>query len=255
MKLHIFTICLDAMPYITWHLPVFNRLRCDWHWSIAEGAAMNVRDTSWCQKQEPRLSRDGTSEYLSTLRKHPRMTVIQRQRWEGKALMCNTCLPVHREECVLLQIDSDESWTVDQLERIVRCFEAEPGLGAMQFYCRYMVGQNIVITSDNTYGNRNGEWMRAWRYNGGSFVTHEPPNLSNVTGRVSLRGETREMRLVFDHYAYVLPQQVSFKEGFYGYANALEHWQRLQANRSWPTPLRKWLPWVQDDAVADLLHK
>lgn len=254
MKLHIFSIMLDAMPFCTWHLPIFNRLWCDWNWRIAHGAAMNVRDTSWCKPQEPRLSRDGTTEYLSGLR-HPQVTVMHRQSWAGKVLMCNACLPVHTEDCVLLEVDCDEFWTPDQLERMVSVFENDPTVGAMQFYCRYFVGQNIVITSDNNYGNRHGEWMRAWRYTGGSFLTHEPPLLSKIAGRVVSRRETREMGLVFDHYAYALPSQVAFKEKYYGYDHAGEHWQRLQQNRTWPVKLSKFLPWVTDDAVADLLHK
>lgn len=255
MKLHIFTICLDSIPFITWHLPIFNRLRCDWHWTIAHGAAMNVYDTSWCKPQQPRLSRDGTTEYLGTLRKHPRVTIIQKQSWDGKVEMVNACLPKHKEECVLLQVDCDELWTPDQLERILGIFWNTPTAGVLQFYCRYFVGQNIIVTSDNTWGSRQNEWTRAWRYKGGSFVTHEPPVLSKINGGMVPRGETREMRLVFEHHAYVLPQQVAYKEAWYGYANGWEHWRRLQENRTWPVKLSKFFPWVTDDAVADLLHK
>lgn len=261
MKLHIFTIVLDGMPFITWHLPTFNRLVCDWHWTIAEGAAMNVKDTAWCKPQEPRLSRDGTSEYLATLRKHPRVTVIQKQSCDGKVEMCNACLPSalggtleYKQDCVLMQIDCDELWTEWQLSRIFAVFEMEPNLGAMQFYCRYFVGQNIIITSEDTYGNKRGEWMRAWRWRPGCrFLKHEPPFLDQVTGLTMPREQSRFKGLDFEHYAYVLPSQVAFKENYYGYAHAGEHWQRLQQNRTWPTPLRKWLPWVQDDAIADRL--
>lgn len=256
MKLHIITIALDAMPWIAHHLPVFNQLRCDWHWSIAEGAAMNVKDTAWCQPQEPRLSRDGTSDYLATLRRHPRVTVVQRQSWQGKVDMVNALLPIHKEDCVLMQIDADEIWTAQQLDSIVSLFETGPNLGSTQFYCRYFVGHNIVITSDNTYGNHKGEWMRAWHWRPGArFMKHEPPILDRVIGVTMPREETRYRGLTFDHYAYVTPQQVAYKEKFYGYAHAVEHWQRLQANRQWPVKLSKFLPWVKDEAVADLLHK
>lgn len=256
MRLHIVSIVLDGMPWITHHLPVFNRLLCDWHWSIAEGAAMPVKDTSWCRPQEARLSRDGTTEYLATLRKHPRVTVVQRQSWQGKVEMVNALLPIHKEECVLMQIDVDELWTDWQLSRIFSTFDSEPELGAMQFYCRYFVGQNIVITSDNTYGNRDGEWLRAWRWRPGTrFLKHEPPILGPVHGPTMTRAHTRYRQLTFDHFAYVLPSQVAFKERYYGYDHAVEYWNVLQQNRTWPTRLAKWLPWVKDEAIADQLHK
>ena len=40
MKVYFFTIVLDGMPFITHHLPVFNRLSFDWEWRIVEGVEL-----------------------------------------------------------------------------------------------------------------------------------------------------------------------------------------------------------------------
>lgn len=254
MRLNIVTIVLDGMPFIAQHLPVFNRLLHEWHWWVIEGASMNVNCTSWCQPQQPRLSRDGTTEYLATLQGHPRITVIQKQQWDGKVAMFNEAIrhfPL--EPCVLMEVDVDEFWTDWQLERIWNDFDSNPNLGRIQFACNYYVGQNIQITSLNNYGNRATEWMRAWRwFPGGRFKKHEPPELDCLTGYTMSRAESSFRGLTFEHHAYVLPAQVRYKEEFYGYPHALENWQRLQRNRQWPvTDLRKFLPWVDPGVEAD----
>jgi hypothetical protein len=258
MKLHIVTICLDGMPQIRWHLPVLDQLKIPWQWHIAEGAAANVKDTAWCKAQQPRLSRDGTTEYLNALSGHPRVRLYRKQMWDGKVSMFNTMLSNIKEPCVLLQMDSDELWTATQLEKLVELF-GNPSLSARNcayFYCRYYIGPNIVITSENTYGNKLGEWMRAWHFTPGmKFKTHEPPIMENFNAKPFLREMTMGHGLVFQHFAYCFPEQVAFKELFYGYKDAVSHWRRLQANTKWPVKLKTFLPWVKDDATADLLWK
>lgn len=255
--LHIVTIVLDGMPQIRWHLPAFNRLRgLKWTWHIAEGAAANVRDTSWCKAQAARLSRDGTSEYLNALAIHPRIKLYRKQLWNGKTEMFNTMLANINEPCILLQMDADEVWTEKELAALVEMFEARKDADHARFYCTYYVGQNIIITSKDTYGNKAEEWLRAWRFTPGmKFETHEPPRLIGAESRGVDRDFTAASGMVFEHYAYAFEAQVAYKEKFYGYPNALAHWRRLQQNTKWPTRLRDWLPWVKDNAIADQLWK
>lgn len=246
------------MPQIRWHLPVLNALNADWTWHVAEGAAANVADTAWCKPQAPRLSRDGTTEYLNSLSGHPRVRLYRKQLWNGKTEMFNTMLKNINEPCLLLQMDSDEVWNVEQLARLIVLF-SKPDFQhktCAYFFCRYFVGLNIVITSINTYGNKAGEWARAWRFTPDmKFKSHEPPILEGLNQVPFHREFTAECGLVFQHYAYAFPEQVAFKERFYNYKDASLHWQKLQQNKVWPTKLKNWLPWIKDEAVADLLHK
>lgn len=255
MKLNIVTIVLNGQPYISQHLKMLQSLAIDWHWFIVEGVAAPVADTFWIQKQDPGLSTDGTTEYLDSI-DDPRVTVIRSSLWGGgKTEMVNAPLPMIKKESVLLQMDSDEFWTKEQLERMVDMFEKNFRIMAMQFYADYRVGPNIRITSNNTYGNKWNEWVRAWRFRPTMlFNSHEPPVLNNGRGYMMNRDETREAGLVFLHQAYTTESQLRFKERVYNYKNAYYQWRMLQDNTEWPVnDLKQWLPWVGDGVTADLV--
>lgn len=255
MKLHVFTIALDAMPYIARHLPILEASGTDFHWHIVHGAANNTGSTQWCGKQQPRFSRDGTAEYINSLQPHPRVSLYQQQWWQGgKDEMVNAPLGTIKEECVLMQIDSDEVWTSENIRQIVGLF-GTLDVERMQFYCRYFVGPDLIITGENAYGNQDYEWYRAWRFKPGQkFISHEPPVLENHTTPKGLmtRQDTLAFGLTFDHYAYALPHQVAFKEQFYNYAGALRHWRRLQENTTWPADITKFFPWAKKGTVEKL---
>lgn len=245
-----FTLALDAMPFITHHLPVFNRLKSPWNWIVVEGAAQNTRCTYWCNPQSPRLSNDGTTQYIDGLSQHPRVTVLRQHIWDGKVSMCNAALEKIKEPCVLMQIDSDELWTTEQLAKIIWLFENQP-ISLMNFYCNYFIGPNIV-TTDNT-----GMWIRAWRFKPGMrFQSHEPPCLGGANSITMDRDTTRAQGLVFDHMSYVTEDSVRFKEEFYKYTGALEQWKRFQKNTVWPvTRLKDHLSFAGASATADLFVK
>lgn len=258
-RLHIFSIVLDGMPFLPMQLANFNHLPAtiDWRWSVAEGAAMNVNCTRWCRPQEARLSCDGTTEFLNTLRDHPRIKVHQRKRWMGKLEMVNTCLADFRMPGVVLQADIDEVWLPHQLEALLAFFQSRPHVSMAHFFCRYYVGANIVITSEHSYGNRPTEWARAWLWTPElKALSHEPPIMVGCAdGVCATREHTRDFGLVFDHYAYAFESQVAYKGKFYNYPNAVQQWRKLQANRNWPCSLSTLLPWVDKGVVANQLWR
>lgn len=261
VKLHIVSIVLDGMPFLPMQLATLNRLDTklvDWHWQISEGAAANTGSTKWCQPQKPRFSYDGSAELLRSWLEHPRITIRGRQFWpDGKDEMFNSALTQITDPCILLQMDIDELWTAEQLETLVGFFNAYDQIKSAYFLCRYFLGPNIVITSLDTYGNRPGEWLRAFRYEPGTkFLSHEPPVMEGRIDPFATREQTQEVGLVFDHWAYVFEKQVAYKERFYGYRNAVAYWRRLQENTNWPvTDLQRFLPWVGPGVTADRLFK
>lgn len=257
-RLEIFTIVLDGYPFITQHLPIFNRLQVDWRWTIVHGVSANTRDTRWMNPQLPRFSNDGTTEYLAQVAsQHPRVRVLSRKIWDGKTAMCNAALEGACAPSVILQIDVDEIWDVASIELIVALFQDRPEVDRMQFFCRYHFGPNIIAVprDGRTYGCRGDEWMRAWRMGRSDqrFITHEPPVFGGCRGETISRQETFDLGLEFDHFAYVTQRQLEFKERVYGYNGAVAGWQRLQVNKEWPTRLKTFLPWVDDRVQADLL--
>ena len=243
------------MPFLPRQLEVFEKCGLDWLWLIAEGAAANTHCTAWCRAQQPRLSRDGTTEWLNEHRQHQRIRVFQRQSWDGKVAMCNTALKLAREPGILLQVDADEIWTPQQLRTIHEMFDINRQFNCAFFACRYFVGPNLVVLPEND--PINNVWLRAWRYSpGDTFRTHEPPNLrQSYQGIPATHIYTIQRGLVFDHFSYHSESQVAYKEDFYGgkHKNAVLHWKRLQKCRSFPVKLKDFFPWAKDGALVTKL--
>lgn len=257
MKLLAFTIVLDGMPWIPLHLPMFNRTSVDWEWHVIEGVANPKHCTSWCRPIIPRLSNDGTTQYLGSIESNPRVHVYRKPEWDGKLEMVNVAAArVSSPGTVLMQIDADEVWQHWQIDSICSMFDEDRSRNCAAFRCRYFVGQNLVTMGRNCYGDKSYEWYRAWRVDPGcSFSRHEPPVIQGQQVKEFSKDETESAGLVFDHYAYSTRAKVAFKEVFYGYTGAVEQWERLQSNTRWPARLRSFLPWVKDDCMVTTLHK
>lgn len=251
MKLNVFTIVLDGMPFIEQHLATYSQFD-DWHWTIVEGASGRGDCTAWCAAQAPRLSVDGTHEYLKKIAaEHPEhVTHLFRPDWPSKLAMCNAAVDTFGDG-ILLQADADEIWRPAVLKKALQAFMERPDLNGIRFKCRYYVGPDIITCADNAYGNNAGEWMRMWRFRAGQrFNRHEPPILDGNKGLFMGRAEAEHRGLIFDHYAWYNEAQVAYKEKFYNYPDAVRCWKRLQQNQRWPIVLKRFLPWVDNRAMA-----
>jgi hypothetical protein len=263
MKVCFLTIVLDGMPWIASHFWEWRKLSCSWEWRIAEGVAAPVNCTSWVNPMAPRLSNDGTTEFLDSISAlDNRVILFRKSLWPGKASMLNAMLKSIDEPCLLVEVDSDEIWRADQIERLVEMFGKHPEKNAGYFYCNYRLGGDIVATPRGEFGNRFAfEWHRAWRVSPGvRFATHEPPALENFKENPFTHEETAALGLVFEHYALGTEAQVKFKCDYYGsknnalgekYRNGVEGWKKLQRNTAWPIRLDEFLPWVGPKAFAD----
>lgn len=279
LPVHFFTIVLNGMPFIERHIDELRKLSVPWHWHIVEGIAELMHDTKWSKSLGGRaaaslhrngLSNDGTSEYLDRLAaaEPARVTVYRPapgHHWQGKLAMVRAPLANILEECLLWEIDVDEFWTAAQIERLRQRFIDDPARTAGFFLCHYFINK-LVVTTANTYGNHvDYEWLRAWRFQPGDFwASHEPPRLCRRLNGSEIaidlasinpfvHGETLSDDLVFRHLAYILPEQLRFKEIYYGYKDAVRQWEQLP--RSGPLRLRDHLSWITDEAIADNCDK
>jgi glycosyltransferase involved in cell wall biosynthesis len=277
LPVHFFTLVLNGEPFIGYHIDVFKQLPFRWHWHIVEGVADLKHDTSWSLALGGNIteaihhqgrSNDGTTEYLDELaRLYPENVKVYRQPenvfWDGKREMVNAPLANIHEECLLWQVDVDELWTVQQLCNGRQIFIENPEKTAAFYWCWYFVGKNLVISTRNCYAqNPQQEWLRTWRFKPGAvWAAHEPPILveplpDNQWRNVAavnpfLHEETEEWGLIFQHFAYVTPRQLQFKEQYYGYKNAVSQWTALQEQDKFPVLLRQYFPWVRDDTMVD----
>ena len=176
--------------------------------------------------------------------------------------MVSAPLPNLPGDCLLWQVDADELWSAAQIIKTRELFRAHPEKTAAWFWCHYFVGPDLAIGKRNCYGNHPGyEWQRVWRYRTGmSWASHEPPRLvqkdssgaDRDVGTINpfLHYEMEKGGLVFQHFAYVLPRQLEFKETYYGYQGALREWKKLQLARDRPLLLKNYFSWVRDEATA-----
>lgn len=268
MKLHLVTIVLDGMPFVSWHYPILRQLKLDWHWHVVEGVAAPRGCTSWCAEIAPRLSKDGTTQYLKDLagfdKRVTHIAYADNFAWPGKVSMFNEALSGIEDGCyILIQVDSDEIWSADQLDTVhglLRWTEAHAN--CCHFRCRYFVGPDLTITSKEGFGNHAAyEWKRAWRVERGvRFATHEPPCLEGFDERPWTQDQTSRMGLVFDHFAYATREQMAFKQTYYAgrhnpnrklYARAVEGWEALQKATMPVSDLSRYLLWVGPGVTVD----
>ncbi|QSJ20799.1 class I SAM-dependent methyltransferase [Nostoc sp. UHCC 0702] len=280
LPIHFFTIVLNGQPFIRYHIEVFKQLPFKWHWHIVEGVADLKHDTGWSlhsggfisdQIHHNGRSKDGTTEYLDELaQQYPENITVYRKPegmfWDGKREMVNEPLFNINEECLLWQIDVDELWTFEQFMTARQMFIDNPEKTAAFYWCWYFVGEKLIISTRNCYAqNPRQEWLRTWRYKPGAvWVAHEPPRLEEplVNGQWRdvaavnpfIHQETENLGLVFQHFAYVTPEQLRFKEEYYGYKNAVSQWESLQHLTKFPVQLRDYFPWVQDETQVDIAH-
>jgi hypothetical protein len=264
--IYLITIVKDGMKFLPIHLAAFNRLTVPWKWIVVEGTAKPVGCTSWCADMPMGVSTDGSHEWLEEVSaRHPNIVHLYRDAWAGKLPMFHAATDaIARFDEIIAdtsitrivhEVDVDEIWTHRQLEDIWHLYDCTPDLFRMQYLCQYHLGPNLVVTSENTYGNHlEYEWFRTWRYQKGfQFIRHEPPVVNCQTGRRTLTPDEHDFRFV--HQAYFYESQVAHKEKYYKYPGAVDQWRRLQANAKWPTKAKDFLGWIKDETVIDLLHK
>lgn len=270
LPIHFFTIVLNGEPFIRHHIEALSALPFNWHWHIVEGTARLVRDTAWSihtggkvpDEFATGLSNDGTTNYLDELaQKYPANVTVYRkpvgELWDGKVEMVNAPIPNIQENCLLWQLDSDELWTAEQISKMRDMFIANPDRTGAYTHCWYFVGANKYVSSMNTWSTFPYDWPRVWQFKPGyTWRSHEPAALVDQQGTDLIRvnpfsaQETKDAGLSFMHFSYAIEEQVRFKEVYYGYPNAVEHWKRLQEA---PCPLNvaDFLPWSKSSVIEE----
>lgn len=260
--IHFFTIVLDGMPWVTRHHESFRHLRQKWDWTVVEGVAQNTACTAWCNKLEPRLSKDGTHSFLNQLtNRDTRVRHRFQPVWPGKVAMCNAALETMKTPGLLWQVDVDEVWTPEQIEAVAKLFDERPDANCAFFWCRYFVGPDLVVKNRGSWGNNPAyEWKRVWRFQPWMrFARHEPPIIHGMTEKPILHADTEKVGAVFDHYAYATESQVRFKQEYYSgqanphgleYHQLVEGWLRLQLQHKWPAKLQHYFPFVPPETMV-----
>ena len=253
-EVHFFTLVWNGMPFIKYHLPVFESLSFNWHWHIIEGPARHGQDGGSRHHQSrgglvPEDIEDETISYLGSLSSHPQITIYPRREWHGKVDMTNAPLKNIHRECILWQVDSDELYSLDMLEQIYRTFMLRPDKNIGILNMIQFVGPNKYVVPSIECSTLLDAWgtdkcSRLWRYKPGlTWLSHAPPIMSLKEKK------SFEIEGFFHHYAYVCEHQIQFKGAYYGYGDFIAGWRKLQETKG-EVKLGRFFPWLEDSCVT-----
>jgi hypothetical protein len=270
--IHFFTIVLNGMPFIEYHINMMKELPYNWHWHIVEGVAEPTHSYSWTSMHggtfrhnfhKKGLSNDGTTEYLNKLIQiYPDQVSIYRKRggkfWYGKLEMVNAPIDSLPDNCLLWEIDVDEFWDKENVINMVNMFQDNPTKMMAFVPGHFFVGPNRFVTSQGTWATRPEDNPRVFRFfKGMHWKHHTPPTLVDGNGKdlgrihPITKAELLEKGISFQHFAYVTPKQLIFKEMYYGnkYQDALKYWRVLQSSTEEKLDPSKYLPWARPAVV------
>lgn len=146
----------------------------------------------------------------------------------------------------LWQIDIDEFYDPEDMQRICRLLLADPDLTCLTFNARHFWGGFDYLVEGGLFINHNfqgepwGAYRRLFRWKPGyQYLTHRPPTLGDATGRDitsqkkrNLTREPYERPVVMHHYTAVFPHQVLPKGAYYaglGQTTVREKFERFSA--------------------------
>lgn len=192
-------------------------------WIVVEGHARPGGTTSWCKhlKYQRFDSTDGTREYLREL---PIEYIEAKDFWESKDAQFQAGIERLKSlisECTLWQVDADEWWTLNQIERNESVlFGTSSNVGSVQFH--HVVGEceGGLLLAKGRWGS--GYVNRVWKWKGQDFLTHEPPTMEGQVKPTLLPEK-------FLHFSYYFERDVEFKAKYYnGHEQVYKGWKELQ---------------------------
>lgn len=198
------------------------------YWVVVEGLSKNGGSTRWIRSvNQSHNSTDGTVPFMkevSALHDHVLFHSATRP-YTSKDEQFNigiSLLKTKTQSCYLWQVDSDEHWSIDDINAAERKLWRSM-LNAASFQFNHFVNDDIVAVGDWGSGRVN----RLWKWKGQNFKSHEPAIMEKQT--MSL-----ELPQKFNHYSMVFSQDVQFKSKIYpGNEKVYQNWVKMD---SWKYP-------------------
>ena len=141
----------------------------------------------------------------------------------------------------LFQIDSDEFYTHEAMNKIINLLETKSPDEVHFFANHFFGGFDYCVDerSDGQWGNGKNEWRRIFRNipNKLRCITHEPPkyicdNKIHDEYKIITKYETLKLGIKLFHYSCVLESQIEFKTKFFRNENYIHYWNDFKTNKS-----------------------
>ncbi len=210
---------------------------------VAEGAAPGARNIA----NPDGHSRDGTLEALRQFKAEEdpggKVTIVTAEDdghpdgfWPGEKDEQSRAYARRATGDYLWQVDIDEFYRDEEMQRVLAMLEADPGIDAMSFRQITFWGAPDYV-ADGWYLRRGAaDYHRLFRWGSGfEYRTHRPPTVVDATGRDLRTGHwidataTVALGLRLYHYSLLLPKQVIEKCDYYATAD----WARRTGAIEW----------------------
>ncbi len=215
---------------------------------VVEGAAPGARNIATADGH----SRDGTLDVLRRLARDDdpdgKVTVVTAEDdghpdgfWPGEKHEQSQAYARRATGDYLWQVDIDEFYRADDIERVLDRLAAEPRVDAMSFRQVTFWG-GLGYVADGWYLRRGAaDYHRLFRWGPGfSYATHRPPTVRDEAGRDLRTGTwvdattTASWGVRLYHYSLLLPKQVIEKCDYYAHADWARRTGAIEwANEAW----------------------
>jgi len=163
-------------------------------------------------------STDNTNMIIDNYNDYAGKIKIIHGQFEEKTEECNAYIPYIRDDIdYLWQIDSDEIYTLDNIEKIKKVLIEEKPTSVGVRSCTFYGGFNNYLTG---FEQNNDNFLRIFKYEKGCYwETHRPPTIHypNNIERKHISSDELFSRwgIEMHHYSYVFPRQVKNKMEYY----------------------------------------
>lgn len=205
---------------------------CDF-WIVVEGASLSNNSTKWCKEfplefHSNGKSIDGTTCFFENLclSSNKIIYIPSNGFWHSKDHQVNRAIEEVKKitnKCFLWEIDIDEQWTSDQMDKAEEELVASKAKSAC-FRAECFIGKNLRAIGDWGEAFTSG-YTRLWNWEGEYFLCHEPPVLEGELGKDPVM-----LSPVFKHYNYYFDKDVMFKDKWYGgHDQIYERWKLINS--------------------------
>lgn len=208
------------------------------HWIVVEGHSQAYGSTRWCNNiQVPARSTDGTIEFMKQFAATHKNVHFYHPNgyFNSKDHQANAGITILRQlssKCFLWQVDADEHWTIESIEKAEQFALASSEIG-FKFQFNHYVGPGIIAVGDWGSGYLN----RLWKWNGEFFRSHEPALLRGQRITIPVPD------IKYDHYSYYFEKDVRFKAIYYPDCKGIEAtWPTIQKPNDYPLHISKLFP-------------
>ena len=163
-------------------------------------------------------STDNTNDIIDNYNDYASKIKVIHGQFEEKTEECNAYIPYIRDDIdYLWQIDSDEIYTIANIEKIKKVLIEEKPTSVGVKSCTFYGGFNNFLTG---FEQNNDNFLRIFKFEKGSYwETHRPPTIHYPNGieRKHISSDELFSRwgIEMHHYSYVFPTQVKNKMEYY----------------------------------------